>query len=99
MSKTLGIFVALLAVCVIKGASQSTPVANLKAFVGARLINGNGSPVLENAVLIVRDGKVEAVGSAGTRPPAGAQIINLTGKFIIPGLISTRRSTTNSSRS
>src|SRR5262249_40944671 len=64
--------------------------ADVKAFVGARLLDGTGKPAIDNAVLIVRGGKVEKVGPASRlRPPAGAQVINLAGKFIIPGLIST----------
>jgi len=69
---------------------QAVTSAGVKAFVGARLIDGEGRPAVENAALIVRDGRVEAVGPASeVKPPAGAQTINLTGKFIIPGLIST----------
>lgn len=69
---------------------QAATSAEVKAFVGARLIDGSGLPAVENVVLIVRDGRVEAVGPASkVKPPAGAQTINLSGKFIIPGLIST----------
>jgi imidazolonepropionase-like amidohydrolase len=71
-------------------AGQSATSAGVKAFVGARLIDGSGHPAVENAALIVRDGRVEAVGPASkVKPPAGAQTINLAGKFIIPGMIST----------
>jgi imidazolonepropionase-like amidohydrolase len=56
------------------------------AFVGARIIDGTGKPAIEKATLVVRDGKIEAVG-ASVKPPAGAQIINAAGKTIIPGLI------------
>ncbi len=71
-------------------AGQSMTSAGVKAFVGARLIDGAGKPAIENAALIVRNGRVEAVGPASeVKPPAGAQTINLAGKFIIPGLIST----------
>jgi imidazolonepropionase-like amidohydrolase len=84
-----GTFVTLL---VLVGASifgQTETPAKLKAFVGARIFDGTGKPAINNAVLVVRDGRVEAVGSSTVvRPPAGAQIINLNGKFIIPGLIS-----------
>src|SRR5499427_9930108 len=71
-------------------AGQAVTSAGVKAFVGARLIDGSGKPAVENAALIERDGRVEAVGPASeVKIPAGAQTINLTGKFIIPGLIST----------
>jgi imidazolonepropionase-like amidohydrolase len=69
---------------------QTARPADLKAFTGARLFDGTGKPAIDNAVIVVRDGKVEAAGSsASVRPPAGAQVVKLPGKFIIPGLIST----------
>src|SRR5262245_22645677 len=87
MSKILVILATLLAVGITAGFSL-TP-AGVKAFVGASIIDGTGKPAVENAALIVRDGKVEAVGPASeVKPPAGAQTIDLAGKFIIPGLIS-----------
>jgi imidazolonepropionase-like amidohydrolase len=73
-----------------RSAGQPETSAGVKAFVGARLIDGSGKPAAENATMIVRDGRVEAVGPASeAKPPAGAQTINLAGKFIIPGMIST----------
>jgi len=70
--------------------AQSKSSAGVKVFIGARLIDGTGNPAINNAVLVVRDGRVAAVGMpAMVRPAAGAQIIDLTGKFIVPGLIST----------
>ena len=47
-----------------------------------------GSP-LDNASIIIRDGRIVAVGpSAGTPAPGGAEVIDYSGKTIIPGLIS-----------
>jgi imidazolonepropionase-like amidohydrolase len=70
-------------------ASRTPPAASLKVFVGAQILDGTGKAPVNNALLVVRDGKVEAVGShAAVRPPKGAETINLAGKFIIPGLIS-----------
>jgi imidazolonepropionase-like amidohydrolase len=41
-------------------------------------------------MIVVRDGKVEAVGpSAKVRPPKDAQLVDLAGKFITPGLLAT----------
>ena len=62
--------------------------AQEKAFVHARIIDGTGKAVIENATLLVRnDGRIEAVG-ASVRIPAAAQRIDVAGKTIIPGLIS-----------
>jgi imidazolonepropionase-like amidohydrolase len=70
------------------GSAQS-PSPRVQAFVGARVIDGTGSPPIENAVIVVRDGRIDAVGSAGSvRPPEGASSVDLAGKFVIPGLIS-----------
>jgi imidazolonepropionase-like amidohydrolase len=68
---------------------QNQSAADVKAFVGARLVDGTGRPAINNAILVVRDGRVVAAGPPDiVHPPAGAQVINLAGKFIIPGLIS-----------
>jgi imidazolonepropionase-like amidohydrolase len=73
---------------VVAGSAQ-TRSPGVQAFVGARVIDGTGAPPIENAVIIVRDGRIDAVGPAGTvRPPTGAPTIDLAGKFVIPGLIS-----------
>jgi len=69
---------------------QPAAAADVKVFVGARLIADADKPAIADAVLVVREGRVVAVGPANTvRLPAGAQVINLAGKFVIPGLIST----------
>ena len=63
------------------------PVPGLKAFVGASVFDGGGN-LVENAVLVVRDGRVEGLGSAeNLRVPPGAEEIDLSGKFITPGFI------------
>jgi imidazolonepropionase-like amidohydrolase len=69
--------------------SAPTGSPRVQAFVGARVIDGTGTPPIDNAVIVVRDGRIDAIGPAGTvRPPTGAQTIDLAGKFVIPGLIS-----------
>ncbi len=63
------------------------PVPGLKAFVGASVFDGSGN-LVENAVLVVRDGRVEGLGSAeNLSVPPGAEEIDLSGKFITPGFI------------
>jgi imidazolonepropionase-like amidohydrolase len=60
--------------------------AAVQAWVGARIIDGTGKPALENATLLIRDGRIEAVGRR-VKVPADAKRIDATGKTIIPGLI------------
>ena len=55
---------------------------------GARVIDGTGRPPVEEAVLLVRDGRVEAVGPAAeVAIPDGVTRVDASGKTIIPGLI------------
>ncbi len=43
-------------------------------------------PKIENATVLIRDGRIAAVG-ANLQVPAGAQQVNATGKWVTPGLI------------
>ncbi len=73
------------------GNRDDLPIAaanTAKAFVGARVINGRGTPPLDNATLIVETGRLTAVGpAASTRVPTGAERIDVTGRTIVPGFI------------
>jgi imidazolonepropionase-like amidohydrolase len=60
---------------------QTQPVA----ITGATVHIGNGQ-VLNNATVVMVDGKITAVGN-NISAPAGAQIINAEGKHVYPGLI------------
>ncbi len=56
---------------------------------GARLVDGSGGAPLDNATIVIRDGRIVAIGpSAGTPVPTGAEVVEYAGKTIIPGLIS-----------
>ncbi|MCZ6915255.1 MAG: amidohydrolase family protein [Gemmatimonadetes bacterium] len=62
--------------------------APAKAFVGATIIDGSGAPPIENGVLLVRAGRIEAVGpDASITVPESAERIDVAGRTIIPGLI------------
>jgi imidazolonepropionase-like amidohydrolase len=65
------------------GSGQSD--SGVKAFTGARLIDGNGKAV-GNATIVVRDGKVVAAGPKA-KVPKGAQTISLAGKTVVPGFV------------
>ena len=55
----------------------------------ARVIDGTGGAPLDNATIVIRDGRIVSVGpSANTPVPDGAEIVDYRGKTIIPGLIS-----------
>lgn len=55
------------------------------AIVGAQVFTGTGA-LIENGVVLVKDGKIEAVG-AGLAVPAGYETVDGRGKWVTPGLI------------
>ena len=60
----------------------------LVALTHARVIDGTGAPARDDQTLIIRDGRIAALGSSHTLAiPGGAQVIDLTGKSVIPGLV------------
>ncbi len=62
-----------------------TPVV---ALTHVRVIDGTGAAAKEDQTLIIRDGNIVALGAArSTRVPEGAQVMDLTGKSVVPGLV------------
>ena len=58
------------------------------ALVGATIIDGTGGPALINAVVVVRRGRIESVSDrAGFELPRKTLEIDVSGRWIIPGLI------------
>jgi imidazolonepropionase-like amidohydrolase len=65
--------------------AEPDPYEGSIAFHGASLWDGSDGAVLQDAVLIVRDGRIEQV-LTGQAPPA-AKAVDLTGSWIVPGFI------------
>jgi imidazolonepropionase-like amidohydrolase len=63
----------------------SSPVI---ALTHVRVIDGTGSPARADQTIIISDGKIQSIGdSASTIVPAGADVLDSTGKTVIPGLV------------
>ena len=63
--------------------------AETTAFTGAKLIPITGDAI-ENGTFVVRDGKIHAVGATGdVRIPRGADVIDVSGSVIMPGIVDT----------
>ena len=59
-----------------------------RALTGATLIDGRGGAPVANANVIMRDGKIDCVGTATQCPvPAGVDVTDAHGMWITPGLI------------
>ena len=55
-------------------------------FSGGKVITMENDQVIDNGVVIVKDNKIVSVGDANTVIPKNAQIIDISGKTIMPGL-------------
>ncbi|MFN7960331.1 MAG: amidohydrolase family protein [Thermoanaerobaculia bacterium] len=61
-----------------------------RALVGATLVDGTGKPPIQDAVVLVAEGKVACAGSRADCPvPPSVGVLDLKGKWITPGLIDT----------
>ena len=57
---------------------------------GARVITMRGNEIIDNADIVVRDNRIEAIGRRGSvNVPRGAREIDVSGKTIIPGFVDT----------
>ncbi len=61
------------------------------AFRGATLIDGTGASPRPDSLLVVRDGRIVSVGASTPEAlaalPAGVSVVDVSGKWIVPGLI------------
>ncbi len=85
-SLTFGLAILLISVAAANNIyAQDKP----QAYTGAQIITISGAPI-NDGVLIVRGGKIVAVGARGAiRVPSDAQTHDMTGKIIMPGLVDT----------
>ncbi|MDM7923578.1 MAG: hypothetical protein QUS14_14865, partial [Pyrinomonadaceae bacterium] len=89
--RTAFLFVALAALSLAVGAQSDgsqqnqTGRAGTFAIVNARIVPVTG-PVVENGTVVIRDGKIAAVG-AGVSVPGGAERIDAKGLSVYPGMI------------
>ena len=68
---------------------QPSPAGETLAFIGATVLPVSSAEIVAGTV-IVKDGRIIAVGPAATTPvPDDAERIDVTGKVIIPGLVDT----------
>ena len=66
----------------------ATPLhAQTVAFTGATVWDGTEAPPVTDATLVVREGRVVSLGRGA--PPAGAATVDLSGRWVIPGLVNT----------
>ena len=60
--------------------------APLVALTGVQVVDGTGAAPLANATVVIRDGRIEAVGT-DVDIPSGAEVLDLAGHTVVPGLV------------
>lgn len=69
--------------------AQNKDISKPVILKGATLIDGSGGKPVADSVLVIKDGRISAVGSAkSVKVPSGAEIVDLKGKTVMPGMIS-----------
>lgn len=59
-----------------------------RALVGGTLVDGTGKKPVPNALVLIRDGKIEYAGTRrGQKIPAGVDTLDVRGEWITPGLV------------
>lgn len=81
----------------INAAAQTATAPAVKSFVAyddpkillrnVNVIDGTGVPAKPNQFLLISDGKIQYVGSDSPANAAGARVLDLAGRTIIPGLV------------
>jgi len=68
--------------------NREQKVSPFTVFTGATIIDGNGGTPIADGILVIKDGRVVAIGPKGeVTIPEGSNIQDATGKTIIPGII------------
>ncbi len=70
-------------------AASDIPSGSL-AFVGGRVVTmrGGGDEVIEDGVVVVEGNRIKAVGRRADVPvPAGARVVDVSGKTVLPGIV------------
>jgi imidazolonepropionase-like amidohydrolase len=81
----LGVLLTVL--CALGLAGTPPLAAEIKALVGGTLIDGYGSHLLRNSVVLIEGERITQVGQVDTLPvPAGAEVISTEGMTVLPGL-------------
>lgn len=76
--------VALCATGSVAGAQQAPAVVVLRH---ANLADGARGAIATNAALVIRNGQIAQIESEPFTPPAGATVIDVGGRYVVPGLI------------
>lgn len=76
-----------LAPILLLAASPLLAQGRVMVITNAQLIDGARGAFANNATVVIRDGKIAEVVTGGFTAPAGAEVIDARGRYLLPGLI------------
>ncbi|HTI37959.1 MAG TPA: amidohydrolase family protein [Vicinamibacterales bacterium] len=96
--RTAGFALSLAAGTVILAAQAPQFSNSVRAFISVdapvvalthvRIVDGTGGPARPDQTLIIRNGTIDEIGAASSvQTPAGATVLDLTGKSVMPGIV------------
>jgi imidazolonepropionase-like amidohydrolase len=82
------VFFSSLLILVFLPGCKPPETASVRAIVGAVLVDGTGGPPISNSVVLISGSRVARAGArTGIVIPPGAEEIDGSGKFVIPGIV------------
>ncbi len=64
----------------------SSASAQVTALTNATVIDGTGAPPQSGVTIVMQNGRIGAIGR-DVKSPAGATVVDVSGKFVVPGII------------
>jgi imidazolonepropionase-like amidohydrolase len=83
----MGQFIVVLAAVVAAAGPRAQQARPALVIRGVTLVDGTGHAPIANATVVVEGDRITQISTQAMTPPAGAQVVDGRGKFLIPGLI------------
>jgi imidazolonepropionase-like amidohydrolase len=77
----------LAALCATASLAESQQAPTVVVLRHANLADGAHGAIATNAALVIRNGQIAQIESEPFTPPAGATVIDVAGRYVVPGLI------------
>lgn len=84
MKRPFLLAISLFSSAAVAGGQQTSPLIVLRH---ANLADGARGAIATNAALVIRDGQIAQIENEPFNPPAGATVIDVGGRYVVPGLM------------
>jgi imidazolonepropionase-like amidohydrolase len=70
-----------------RGAAAQAPPPRPVVLVNANVLDGTSATPVRNATVVITGGRIERIGAGSAARPADAEVIDVGGRWVVPGLI------------